>query len=777
MANGAFKFKDNSGNVVSFISGSGSNISFSGGTLDLSGMTGLTLGNLTLSGTTQNALSASHAASYLLTSSFNTYSGTTDTLIGTLQTSTSSLNSFTSSATTRLNSIEGVSGSYATTGSNQFKNDQVITGSLTVTGFIDAQELRTTYISSSILYRSGSTKFGDELSDNHSFTGSLLVSGTISVPGSNLVSGSSQVLNGSGVFSGSAQVDVMSTTNIARLATTGSNVFTSNQIVTGSLTTTSNIGVGGAPSGTYGRLSVLGGISIKDDNNAKLEIGRYSSGSPNSYIKLGTNSNSLRFTNAGDLADIMELTNSGSLGLGVTPSAWYTGGGYKVLQIGAGMSFDSGNDFRARIASNAYVNTSGDWVYSNTSFATNYIQTSGQHIWQTAPSGTSGNTISFTTAMTLDSSGRLGIGVTPTQKLEVSGNIKSTGTMVMASPFMFRNKIQNGDMRIDQRYNGAGISNTDGVFMLDRFRAWNAFGGAASWNFSRSTVAPPGFSNSLSVTSTTGVAIQSGNYGGIRHQIEGSSTYDLAWGTANAKNITVSFWVRSSVTGTYGFTIRNGNTNNYGYVSAYTISSANTWTYITLNIPGPTSGTWATDYLPSLNCIWDLGAGTSYSYAAGSWISASEILGLTGGVKFFTNSSATYYLTGVQLEVGDVATPFETKPYSTELSLCQRYFRMIANGNDAVVLGGWSMNSTTQMETDYMSPVQMRDAPTLEQTATMYRINSAGLNNNFTSTVGTIISGTNGGRLSYGLTGGVAGQGALMRIYQNGGYIGLSAEI
>jgi hypothetical protein len=329
MANGAFKFKDNSGNVVSFISGSGSNISFSGGTLDLSGMTGLTLGNLTLSGTTQNALSASHAASYLLTSSFNTYSGTTDTVIGTLQTSTSSLNSFTSSATTRLNSIEtssgslnsytssnntklgviesttaslnsytssnttninaihtstgslntftssattrlnsieGVSGSYATTGSNQFKNDQVITGSLTVTGFIDAQELRTTYISSSILYRSGSTKFGDELSDTHAFTGSLLVSGTISVPGSNLVSGSSQVLNGSGVWSGSAQlpsgtvsgsvqVDVMSTTNIARLATTGSNVFT------------------GAITGTTATLS--GAITSKDvyiTNSANADV-------------------------------------------------------------------------------------------------------------------------------------------------------------------------------------------------------------------------------------------------------------------------------------------------------------------------------------------------------------------------------------------------------------------------------------------------------------------------------------------------------------------------
>ena len=181
MANGAFKFKDSYGNILSFISGSGSNIIISGGTLDLSGMTGLTLGNVTLSGTTQNAISASHAASYLLTSSFNTYSGNTNTIIGSLQTTTGSLNSFTSSATNRLNSIEGVTGSYATTGSNTFN------GNLTVNGYVDVQELRTTFISSSILYRSGSTKFGDELSDTHAFTGSVLISGSLSVPGQNII--------------------------------------------------------------------------------------------------------------------------------------------------------------------------------------------------------------------------------------------------------------------------------------------------------------------------------------------------------------------------------------------------------------------------------------------------------------------------------------------------------------------------------------------------------------------------------------------------------------
>jgi len=268
MANGAFKFKDNSGNVVSFISGSGSDIVISGGTLNLSGMTGLTLGNLTMSGTTQNAISASHAASYLLTSSFNSYTGTTNTIIGSLQTSTGSLNSFTSStdsrltsietstsslnsytssnntrlgviesttsslntytsstntrlgviesttgslntftssANERLNSIEGKTGSYATTGSNTFN------GNLTVTGYIDAQELRTTYISSSILYRSGSTKFGDELTDTHAFTGSVLISGSLSVPGQNLTTGTGNGVSSQIVyFTGNNTIDGVS---------------------------------------------------------------------------------------------------------------------------------------------------------------------------------------------------------------------------------------------------------------------------------------------------------------------------------------------------------------------------------------------------------------------------------------------------------------------------------------------------------------------------------------------------------------------------------------
>jgi hypothetical protein len=227
-------------------------------------------------------------------------------------------------------------------------------------------------------------------------------------------------------------------------------------------------------------------------------------------------------------------------------------------------------------------------------------------------------------------------------------------------------------MIVDQRNDGSAIT-SDG-YPTDRFIITTA---GANLTNQRSHVAPTGFTSSLGVTVGTGVAMVAGNYVSLRHGIEGTNITDLAWGTANAKNVTLSFWVRSSLTGSFGVALRNDPTNNYGYVASYSVPTANTWTYVTTTIPGPTSGTWGTDSFCGIRLIWDLGVGTSYSIAAGTWTSQVEILGLTGGVKLKATTGATFYVTGIQLEVGNVATPFEHRPTPVEELLCKRYYEKI----------------------------------------------------------------------------------------------------
>jgi hypothetical protein len=187
-----------------------------------------------------------------------------------------------------------------------------------------------------------------------------------------------------------------------------------------------NVGIGtDTPTGTYGKLSVAGGISILNDNNAKLEIGRYSSGTPNSYIKLGANSNSLRFTNNTDAADIMELTNAGNLGLGVTPSAWGTASARVAIEMSTGGSSIWAQNFGGsnpsmQITCNAYE-ASGGSIYKVSSQASYYQQNAGNHTWYTAPSGTAGNAITFTPRMTILVGGNIGIGTTsPNAPLDVT---------------------------------------------------------------------------------------------------------------------------------------------------------------------------------------------------------------------------------------------------------------------------------------------------------------------------------------------------------------------
>jgi hypothetical protein len=235
-----------------------------------------------------------------------------------------------------------------------------------------------------------------------------------------------------------------------------------------------------------------------------------------------------------------------------------------------------------------------------------------------------------------------------------------------------RNRIINGDMRIDQRNAGASVT-PNNSFTLDRWLFTNTQ--TSKVNIQQSSVAPSGFSNSLLVTSTSAYSVSAGDTFLITQIIEGFNIADLAWGSADAKPITISFWVRSSITGTTGGALMNS-ADNRNYVFSYTINLANTWEYKTVTIAGDTSGTWLTGNNRGISVRFGLGSGSTFSGAVGTW-SSSNYVQPTGSVSVVGTNGATFYITGVQLEAGSVATPFERRQYGQELALCQRYYYKI----------------------------------------------------------------------------------------------------
>ena len=240
-----------------------------------------------------------------------------------------------------------------------------------------------------------------------------------------------------------------------------------------------------------------------------------------------------------------------------------------------------------------------------------------------------------------------------------------------------RNRVINGDMRIDQRNAGASVAigATTVTYTLDRFAAYSA--AASKFSVQRSSTAPASFSNSALVTSLAATTPGASDGYVLFQKIEGFNWADLSYGTADAKTVTVSFWVRSSLTGTFGGVLKNGAENrNYPY--SYTISAANTWEYKTITIAGDTSGTWTSDNSAGALLAFDLGSGSSVKGTAGSW-QGGVLNGVTGATNLIATNGATFYLTGVQLEPGSTATPFERRSYGQELALCQRYFEKSYN--------------------------------------------------------------------------------------------------
>lgn len=249
----------------------------------------------------------------------------------------------------------------------------------------------------------------------------------------------------------------------------------------------------------------------------------------------------------------------------------------------------------------------------------------------------------------------------------------------IASGFMFRNRVINGGMRIDQRNNGGAI--TSNGFPVDRFFASHDIG---SFTFSsqRSTTAPNGFINSLQFTATNAQTPSVSQQCNIGQIIEGNMISEMMFGTANATTFTLSFWVRSSVATTgsqrYCVSFRNSSENR-SYVAEYTISSANTWEYKTITVQGDTSGTWLADTGRGLTITWNLSGGSNFNTTANSW-SSGNFLKTSNQVNFTGNSGATFFLTGVQLEVGSLATPFERRPITIEETLCYRYYERYVGG-------------------------------------------------------------------------------------------------
>jgi hypothetical protein len=240
--------------------------------------------------------------------------------------------------------------------------------------------------------------------------------------------------------------------------------------------------------------------------------------------------------------------------------------------------------------------------------------------------------------------------------------------------FANRNRIINGDMRIDQRNAGAAvtINSADSTYTVDRFitKGESADG---VFTVDQVTDAPAGFTNSAKITVTTADASIGASQLYIFGQVlEGFNVADLGFGTANAKTVTLSFWVRSSLTGTFGGSLKNDST--YSYPFTYTISAADTWEYKTVTITGQTAGTWSTDNSAGMRLLWSLGVGSTYTTTGNAWASGNYFKA-TGATDVIGTNGATLYITGVQLEAGSVATPFEHRQYGQELALCQRYFQ------------------------------------------------------------------------------------------------------
>lgn len=351
---------------------------------------------------------------------------------------------------------------------------------------------------------------------------------------------------------------------------------------------------------------------------------------------------------------------------------------------------------------------------------------------------------------------------------------------VFAATGTNKNRIINGDMRIDQRNAGAAVTSPSGgtSYVMDRWLIARFNDTTGTFTCAQNSTAPVGFTNSALITVTAPQSsVPSNAVYRFSQSIEGFNVADMGWGTANAQTITVSFWVRSSITGTYGGRIRNS-ANSRSYVFQYTINNANTFEYKTITIPGDTSGTWLTNNGIGLSIEFGLGDGSGFQGTANAW-QAGEFTFASGNVQLINTNGATFYITGVQLESGDTATPFERRNYGDEELKCMRYYQRFGNAiaNPAGEDDGFmtfANYSATAAYGGQKFTVPMRTRPTMVAAGCSYYSN--GIIDNSLN-VDMIGASTNYGEIrvtGFSVTQGYAGW---LRIEQAGAYIEFNAEL
>ena len=517
--------------------------------------------------------------------------------------------------------------------------------------------------------------------------------GIITAPGftasNNITAASINV--GSGIQVGNAGI-ITATTLIGNV--TGNINHTSNLLlqISGSekfrVGTSGQLGIGGANYGTSGQVLTSGGSgSAATWSTVSVGGGTGIDFNDNVKIRFGTG-NDLEIYHTGSGAAILNAAGSGQLTIGSDNAL--------------NLTSRTGTEYYFR----AYPNNRAELYYDYSTHNTPKLQTSATGVTVTG-------TVAAT-AFTGDGSALTGTGVGSNASVNTSGIITATAFVSSEGQLSNRNKIINGDFTIHQR--GGTIASSSGNYTIDRWRAYRSGDSSGGFSVQQSTGSYPqtnisgvrdNFKSSALITVTSAGSAAANNNVKFQQRIEGSNVYDLAFGTVAAKKITVSFYVKCSLTGTFGASIVNAS-HNRSNIQTYTINSASTWEYKTFTVDGDTSGSWDFGTGTGMQLMFDLGTGSNKSSnSTNQWLSG-EYHGTPSGVKLIHTNGATWQLAGVQLEAGSVASPFEFRKQTDELQRCQRYYQ-----KDISTRSFWASGNVGGRQFPVRFQTEMRDTPTI----------------------------------------------------------------